>query len=147
MLHPFASVVHRVFEGGPVSAPVYRVVPEPEIDSLLTIAAESSADLLILRYSAEDRQSRKMARYLLRRAPCSVWLLPSRKSAASLAEGAAFVDSPAISAVGWALRRDGLGSYLRANLSLLYVRRPSANRICLGQMWKDIFALSEPTFN
>jgi hypothetical protein len=243
MLRSFSSVVHRILAAEDAPAPAYRVLPQPDLDTLLGMAHESAADVILVRYSGSHAQSRKFARRLLREAPCSVWLHPAGespsftravigfgldKTGSILLEAAArlsrslgmndlravylwlastklhagdvmheslsrrqhlavcrFLDEldlqavsctltvkdapptpqtvarlateqvaslvitakPGLSRIGFALHRDGVTPYLKAGLPLLSLHVEQGDEDRSRRLWRDLFSLSEPSFN
>jgi hypothetical protein len=56
------------------------------------------------------------------------------------------IAAPHVSGAGFVLRRDGMGEYLAANLPVLALRNKSLANGTSRSTWRDLFALSEPTF-
>jgi nucleotide-binding universal stress UspA family protein len=66
---------------GSTEAPA-TVVHGVVVDRLLELAAESSADLILVGHARENSGRRALARRLAMQAPCSVWMKPFRAPAA-----------------------------------------------------------------
>jgi nucleotide-binding universal stress UspA family protein len=63
------------------SMAVHFEVPQgPLTDQLLTLAAQSHSDLMIVGHSAGHSGHRALARRLAMKAPCSVWMVPENSS-------------------------------------------------------------------
>ena len=56
------------------------------------------------------------------------------------------IAAPTVSSAGFVLRRDGMSEYLAANLPVLALRDKNVACRKPRSMWRDLFALSEPTF-
>ena len=90
------------------------------VDRLLEIAAELTADLILVGHSREHGGRRSLARRLAMQAPCSLWMRP-RNSAARVARVLAAVDysepsAYALSVAGHIARRSGSSECLAVHV-------------------------------
>lgn len=53
-----------------------RVLIDPEVDGLFSVAADCGADLLLVRHPGCGRDGRLLARRMMAESPCSVWMVP-----------------------------------------------------------------------
>ena len=76
VLHSLVPAVRSIFASCHEALVSCRVLIEPEVEGLFSVAADCRADLLLVRHPHRWPDGRSLARRMVAESPCAVWLVP-----------------------------------------------------------------------